>query len=207
MPDWNYRGRLLVPGSRVGSRMQTDMTNVHDEGNRPNAGDRKGDICWREKLEAWFFYFTAVILFVTALTKLFGAMGITAFLAQPDPLLPLSNRQMMILLGSMELFLSAFLLLGRGNCLKHGLTAWMAANFLVYRLGLWWLGGANLCNCLGNINHLLPVAPRVLNEILYAIIGFMLIGSCGFLLQNYIGTRSERKARGSGSGPNQPTTS
>jgi hypothetical protein len=134
------------------------------------------------RLQSPFLHSAAVILFLTGMAKLFSVLGTAAALEEPDALLGLSHRHIFILLGGLELALSAFLLMGRSPQVKLALVAWLATNFLVYRLGLWSMGAPNLCNCLGNLNDYLPVSPRTLNAAAFAALGWLLAGSYTFLI-------------------------
>ena len=62
------------------------------------------------------------------------------------------------------------------------LIAWLATNFLAYRIILWWMGAPNLCNCLGSLNQYLPVSPRVLNIAAFTALGWLLVGSYGLMI-------------------------
>jgi hypothetical protein len=75
--------------------------------------------------------------------------------------------------------------MGRSLNLKLALVAWLATNFLSYRIGLWWMSAPNLCNCLGNLNQYLSVSPRVLNAAGFAALGWMLIGSYALMLAEW----------------------
>jgi len=104
-----------------------------------------------KKIQERFIYSAAVILFITGAAKLVSSLGAAETLDHPDSLLILSHRHILLLLSMVELGLSAFFLLGRNAKMKIALIAWLATNFLMYRVGLWWMGAPNLCNCLGNL--------------------------------------------------------
>jgi hypothetical protein len=137
--------------------------------------------------EEYFPYSAAVILFFMAMVELCGAMSAARILDQPDPLLPLSNRLVLVLVGMLELLLSAYLLMGRYGWAKPGLTAWLTTNLLVYRLGLWRAGAPNFSDCVGNFNEWLPISPRVLHVIMVAALGLLIIGSYTFLILDWLG--------------------
>jgi hypothetical protein len=129
------------------------------------------------KIHAYFVFSSAVILFVTGAAKLFSALGAAQALDQPDSLLSLSHRHIFMIMGGLELGLSAFLLMSRNPKMQLALVAWLATNLLVYRIGLWWISAPDLCNCLGNLNQYLPVSPRILNVAALTALGWLLVGS------------------------------
>jgi hypothetical protein len=134
------------------------------------------------KPQAFFIFSAAVILFITGAAKLFTALGAAGALDQPDSLLILSHRHIFLLMSGLELGLSAFLLMGRNTKMQLALVAWLATNFLMYRIGLWWIGAPDLCNCLGNLNQYLPVSPRILNAAALVALGWLLVGSCTLMI-------------------------
>lgn len=135
------------------------------------------------------------MLFFMAMVELSGAIGTARILDQPDPLLPLSNRLVFVLVGVLELLLSAYLLMGQYGWAKPGLTAWLATNLLVYRLGVWWAGAPNFGDCVGNFNEWLPVSPRTLHVIVVAALEFLIIGSYTFLILDWFGGPKSMKKK------------
>lgn len=129
-----------------------------------------------------YFFSVAVILFVTAVAKIFSATGSADALQKPDPGIPLSNRQVFYLVSALELALSAFLLLRQGNqMLKASLIAWLSTNYLAYRAVLWWTGAPIFCDCLGNLNDKFFISPQIINLVMLALLAWLMAGSCVFL--------------------------
>ena len=71
-----------------------------------------------KKVETYFAYSAAVIIFIAALTILLAAFGDNGALNQPNPLLFLKNRIIFFLAATLDIVLSAFLLVGKNNWLK-----------------------------------------------------------------------------------------
>jgi hypothetical protein len=134
------------------------------------------------RIQARFVDSVAVILFITGATKFISALGAAQTLDEPDSLLILSHRHIFFLMSALELGLSAYLLMGRNTKMKLALVAWLATNFLVYRIGLWWMGAPNLCNCLGNLDQFLPLSPLFLNIAALASLGWLLAGSYALMI-------------------------
>jgi hypothetical protein len=135
-----------------------------------------------ERARGWFIWSAAVILFMTAAAKLVSAADHVPTLMRMDPVLNISNRHFFLLAGLLELAVSAFLLTGRNDRMKLMLIAWLATNFALYRAGLWWNHSAHLCSCLGNLAEMIPIRPRLLDGVLWGALGWMGVGSYGFLL-------------------------
>ena len=49
-----------------------------------------------------------------------------------------------------ELAIAAVCLFIKFLLLTTRLLVWLSTNFLVYRIGLWWMGWKEPCGCLGN---------------------------------------------------------
>jgi hypothetical protein len=146
------------------------------------------------KIQGFFIFSAAVILFVTAAAKIYGATGTAEALGNSDPLIPLSNRQVFYLVGGIELFISAFLLVkDESQGLKLSVIAWLATNYLVYRAGLWWMGMPNFCDCLGNLNEKLFISPRILNHSMLALLVWLVVGSYLLLILDWLGHRELSK--------------
>jgi hypothetical protein len=122
-----------------------------------------------------------VILTLTALAKLYSATGLAKVLDLPEALLPLSNRQALLLLGVIELVIVLALLVGRNDAMKLICVAWLSSNFVLYRLASFLLVVGRPCPCLGSITEKLPLNPAVIDRILLCLVIYMLLGSCLFL--------------------------
>ena len=75
--------------------------------------------------------------------------------------------------------------------IKLGLIAWMATNFLVYRIALWFIGWHHPCACMGSLAGALHLSDRAADNIMKGILAFLLIGS--YLLL-YLDWRARRAA-------------
>ena len=90
-------------------------------------------------------------LAVTGVAKILSGFGNSKFLAVVDPIFGVTFGQLMLAVGAAEIVVALVCLFGRRQTLALGLVAWLSTNFLVYRLGLWWLDWKRPCNCLGNL--------------------------------------------------------
>ena len=129
----------------------------------------------------WFFCSTAVILAVTSVAKVWTAFAPTKVLAVADPITGIQFGHLMLAVGVLELVIAGICLFGKSQQLALGLIAWLATNFVVYRLGLWWMGWKKPCSCLGNLTDALHLSPQLADNIMKVILAYLLIGSYGLL--------------------------
>lgn len=123
-----------------------------------------------------FLWSVGVIFIITGLAKLFSAMGQAKILSSADPVIGLSNRQVMSGVGVLELALAVYLFKGRSLIAKLGLSSWMVGNILAYRLILGSLHLPPPCSCLGTITDNLPLSPETVGLIMKGLLGYMFTG-------------------------------
>ncbi len=143
------------------------------------------------RLRILFLRITCVLLALTGLIKLLSAGGESRILSDPDPLLPLSNRELMLLAGLMELVVVWFLLSRKPEAARLLIVAALGTEFLLYRIGLWWIHATKPCSCLGNATGWLGISPAVADNTAKAILVFLLVGSYYFLLKQKRSTRTK----------------
>jgi hypothetical protein len=88
----------------------------------------------------------------------------------------------MLAVGMFELVIASICLFGKSQKLALGLIAWLATNFVVYRLGLWWMEWKKPCSCVGNLTDALHLSPQLADSIMKVILAYLLIGSYGLLI-------------------------
>lgn len=115
------------------------------------------------------------VLFLTGAAKLIAAGGSARLLERPDPLLMLTNKQVLLAVGVLEVLLSGYLFFGRNLLLKAGLTTWIATNFGLYKLGLLWMGNKQPCGCLGKISDALGISPATATNLANIALGYLLV--------------------------------
>lgn len=79
--------------------------------------------------------------------------------------------------GGVELVIALLCLATRRVWLQLGLVAWLATNFLVYRLGLLWIGYHRPCGCLGNLTDALGISPKTADVAMKLVLAYLLVGS------------------------------
>jgi Methylamine utilisation protein MauE len=152
----------------------------------------------------WFFPGAAIILAITGSAKVWTAFGSVAFLTVADPIVGISFRHLMLAVGVAELAIAALCLFTKAQRLATMLVAWLATNFLVYRIGLWWMDWHRPCNCLGNLTDALHVSPQLADNIMKAVLAYLLIGSFGLLIWEWTRRRSTLLRQDTGGSPSTP---
>lgn len=137
------------------------------------------------KLTKYFLLSAGGIFAITAAAKLYSAMGEARILGLDDPILGTSNRSVLMFVGLTEAALAVLLFTSKYQWLKLPLVTWMATNFLVYRIGLWWMDSPKTCSCLGTITDSLSISPRFLDLGMKAVFLYLLLGSYSLLLAHW----------------------
>ena len=154
--------------------------------NATTAAVETGSNCRRCNVSpVWFIPSAAAILVVTGAAKAWSAFGHIKILAVADPITGVQFGHLMLVVGVLELAIAGVCLFSKSQKLKLGLIAWLATNFVVYRLGLWWIGWKKPCSCLGNLTDALHISPQLADNIMKVILAYLLIGSYGLLFWHW----------------------
>lgn len=140
----------------------------------------------------WFMPSAGAVLAATGLAKVWSAFGPTKLLAVADPITGLQFGHLMLAVGLVELVIAGLCLFSKAQRMSLALVAWLAANFVVYRLGLWWMGWHKPCGCLGNLTDALHLSPQAADNLMKVLLAYLLLGSCGLLFWQW---RLGRQAR------------
>jgi hypothetical protein len=131
----------------------------------------------QKKLIRYFIYSAGLLLLTTGAAKIISACGRVRILQTPDPVLAISLQNLFWVVGSLELAVALVCFFAKRVRLQVGLVAWLATNFVFYRLGLFWIGYHKPCSCLGNLTDALHIPPQIANTVMKIILGYLLIGS------------------------------
>ncbi|MGO8926794.1 MAG: MauE/DoxX family redox-associated membrane protein [Limisphaerales bacterium] len=142
-------------------------------------------------MRALFLRCAGVLLAATGLAKAFSAIGPSRSLDIADPVIGIPFRQLLLLVGLAELLIAFFCLFTDKRRLSLLAVTWISTNFLVYRLGLWFIGWHRPCGCMGNLTDLLHISPRVADNIMKGVLAFLLVGSYGILLWEWRQRRAQ----------------
>lgn len=140
-------------------------------------GDRTGG-----SFPKWFALSAGMILVVTGIAKVWSGLGDSKFLAVVDPIIGIKFGRLMLAVGVAEIGIALVCFFSKRQTLALGLVAWMSTNFIVYRLGLWWMDWKKPCSCLGNLTDALHISPQTADNIMKVLLAYLLIGSYGLLI-------------------------
>ncbi len=129
-----------------------------------------------------YIYATAGVLVVTATAKFMAAMGTAKILASHDPLLGIAFRYLFVAVGAAEMAVAIVCFFGNRVQLQAELIAFLATNFVLYRLALLAIGYHKPCPCLGNITETIHLGPNAADILLKIVLTFLFIGSYSILL-------------------------
>ena len=119
---------------------------------------------------------------VTGFAKVSTTLGHARALDIPDPMFGIPFRHLMLVVGLAELFIAFLCLFTDKRQFSVLAVAWLSTNFLVYRLGLWFIGWHKPCGCLGNLTDVLHISPAAADSIMKVVLAYLLVGSYATLL-------------------------
>jgi hypothetical protein len=136
-----------------------------------------------EKILRYFLGSIILVLFLTAVAKLWSSFGTAAILEMSDPFFGCSFRNVFRFIGTLELVIVMYCLFGANLSHKFLATSWIATCFVFYRLGLFLIGWRRPCHCLGNLTDALHLSSDLTDLCLKIFLGYMLIVSyAGWLI-------------------------
>jgi hypothetical protein len=145
-----------------------------------------------KSLSPWFARTAMAILFITGGVKIWSSFGNAKLLAHVDPIIGVKFGHLMLLAGLMEIGVALVCLMVRQSGLANALVAWLATSFLAYRFGLWWVHWDRPCGCLGNLTDAIHLSPQVADNIMKAVLGYLLVGSYGLLIWEWKRNKQSR---------------
>jgi len=128
-----------------------------------------------------FIRSAGLLFLVTAVAKFVAAGGSALVLHKRDPVLGIPFGTVFWIVGGIEVVVAFYCFFGKRPLLQSGVIAWLATNFVVYRLGLLWVGYHKPCSCLGNLTDALHISPQTADTVMKIILACLLIGSYGTL--------------------------
>lgn len=130
-----------------------------------------------------------IVIAVTAVAKLYSAGGTAEILDHLDPIFLILNRVVLTIVGTIEFAVVGVLLLHRNPSVKLLTVAWLSANFVIYRFGLWFLQIKKPCSCLGTVTDLLPIDPAMIDLGMKVLVMYLFLGSILLLLRTTAGEK------------------
>jgi hypothetical protein len=144
------------------------------------------------------------LLLITALLKIMSACSGVAYLGAADPVVSfLSNRSVLVVAGTIEMYFAWLLLLTPGNWYSRwGLLA-LCGTFSVYRVGLVALAARAPCPCPGRASDWLHLTPRQADQLALSVLLALSCAGAGLVALNWI---SETPQTGSPTSSNLEAT-
>ena len=130
-----------------------------------------------EKAMCWFVASAGTVLTTTGIAKVWSAFGQAKLLAVADPITGIKFGPLLLAVGIAEILIALVCFFSKRQTLALGLVCWLATNFLVYRLGLWWMGWHRPCSCLGSLTDALHISPQLADNIMKVVLAYLLLGS------------------------------
>jgi RNase P subunit RPR2 len=125
-----------------------------------------------------FSCFAGSVLFFIGLAEILGVLGRSQVLGLADPIFGISFRHLMLVVGMVQLVVSFLLLFTNWRTLGLALVAWITANFLVFRIGLWSMGWHHSS---GFMVEQLGLSLTTMDVVTGLFSAFLLMGSCAVL--------------------------
>ena len=129
-----------------------------------------------------FIYSAGIILLITASAKFLSAAGAAKVLEAPDPIFTVRFRDLFWFVGAVEFAVGFICLFSKRLWLQTVLLLSLAASFLLYRIGTWWIGFEGYCKCLGTLTDSIGVSPQNADTLMKFLLGYLTLGSCAAML-------------------------
>ncbi|MPN20332.1 hypothetical protein SDC9_167710 [bioreactor metagenome] len=143
-----------------------------------------------KSVHKWFVASAGVALAITGLGKLSIAFGSAGWLSSSDPISGLPIGSLLLTVGTLELMLCALCFVKLNQTSTLFLITWLASSFLLYRIGLWWIGWQSPCNCFGSLTSFLQVPPSLADAVARGLLVYLLLGSYGLLFWRCVAATS-----------------
>jgi hypothetical protein len=129
----------------------------------------------------WFLFTSGLLLLGTGGAKIISAMGHAKALKSIDPVFQITFRQLFLIAGLIELGAACICILSKHVHLRAGIVFCLSIIFVVYRLGLMWLGYHGTCHCMGRLTDALHLSPAFADMIMQIVLAYLLVGSITIL--------------------------
>lgn len=139
----------------------------------------------RNNIISLFIRSAGLLLLLTAIAKFISASGSSRILQVPDPIITISYGHIFWIVGTIEFVIAVICLCGKQAGLQLSLVAWLSTVFLIYRIGLLWIGYQQPCKCLGNLTDALHIPESLANQTMQVILFYLLLGSYVLLFFYY----------------------
>ena len=142
-----------------------------------------------------FIYSAGGILLAAALMRFLIAAGTAQALTLPEPMLGIPLRYAVLIVGGLELTVALICLFGKQVGLQIGWLAWLATDFVVYRIGLFMLHCHPQATCIGSLTDPLHLSRGTTGLIIGFLPFYLLLGSYAALIWLWLEGRRAKAAK------------
>lgn len=139
---------------------------------------------WNQKVDSatrWFIYSAVLILILTAGGKLTSLTSSARILTLPDPLFSfVTNQHLLLLAAGLEIATVIGVFCLREERYRLALILWLSSLFVMYRLGLWWIGYKGYCGCLGHTAETLGITKETAESLTLGALVYLVVGAALF---------------------------
>lgn len=129
--------------------------------------------------------FSAIILLVTATAKILSYVLFRGSWETRDPVFMLPTNAVLLGVAIIEIAVAIYCLRSREETSALIALAWISTCFLLYRGVLVLIGTNLMCPCLGTLFSRLPIRGKTTDQLIVALLGYLLIASYGPLIIRY----------------------
>jgi hypothetical protein len=124
-----------------------------------------------------FIHSAGAVLMAAALIRFITATGAAPALSLPEPMFGIPLRYSVLAVGILELIGALICLIGCQTGIQLGWVAWLATNYVVFRIALWFMHCHQQATCIGRLTDPLNLARGVTGFITGSLPLYLLIGS------------------------------
>jgi hypothetical protein len=146
------------------------------------------------KLVRSFVYSAGAILLVAAFGRFLIATGNERGLSRPDPVLGIPLRDAVIIVGGLELVTALICLFGKNIRLQIAWLAWLATNFIVFQIGLFWMHCRLQAACIGSLTDPLNLSSGTTGLVMEFMPIYLVFGSFAALIWGWF-SKEAKQAR------------
>lgn len=135
------------------------------------------------------------ILLAASLIRFAIASGSSQALALPDPMIGISLRYAILVVGGLELVVALICLFGKRTGLQLGWLAWLATNYAIYRVGLLAMHYHPQATCIGSFTDPLHLSDGITGLIMGFMPFYLLAGSYAAMAWFWLEGRRAKAAK------------
>ncbi len=144
-------------------------------------------------LSTWFLYSAGALLLLSGAAKLFSARNPSELIwLNPDPVFRIPFRTLFWLAGGFEVFSALLCFALRSVSLRAMLVAFLATNFVIYRIGMVLVHYHKPCPCLGSLGESLHMSDNAADILMKLTLGYLLAGSYAILFLPALTARKKK---------------